>query len=524
MADYLLAHDLGTSGNKAVLYREDGTLLAGVLYEYPTFYPFPGAVEQEPEKWWEAVCRSTRELLEKTGIPAKEIAAVSFSAQMMGCLLVDKAGEPLRNMLIWADTRSGRQEAWMREQIGEESAYKITGHRISSSYSAAKLLWVKEQEPERYKKCWKMIHAKDYIIYRLTGNLVSDYSDASGTNLFDLEKKEWSGELLDAFGIPEGLLPEVHPSTDIAGRVSAEAAGLTGLAAGTPVVIGGGDGSCACVGAGVVKEGNAYNVLGSSSWISTASKTPVFDGEMRTFNWVHLDPKLYTPCGTMQAAGYSYSWYRNTLCAEERREAQAAGVSAYELINRQAAKSTPGAGGLVYLPYLLGERSPRWNPDARGSLIGLSVTTSKGDISRAILEGVGYNLKVILDILQKRQRIDELILIGGGAKGKLWRQILADIWQKRIAVPKYLEEATSMGAAVCAGVGIGMYPDFSVMEKLNGTEYVIEPNPENEAVYARMYDIFNESYEALERVYGSLAEHREKEEERRRMREGEKDG
>ncbi len=526
MADYLLAHDLGTSGNKAVLYREDGTLAASALYEYPTFYPFPGAVEQEPEKWWEAVCNSTKRLLSETGIPAEKIAAVSFSAQMMGCLLVDKNGEPLRNMLIWADTRAGKQEAWMKEQIKPEIVYKITGHRISSSYSAAKLLWVRDHEAELYKKCWKMIHAKDYIIYKLTGNMVSDYSDASGTNLFDLVKKKWSQELLDAFEISEKLLPEVHPSTDIAGKVTAGAAKLTGLREGTPVVIGGGDGSCACVGAGVVREGSAYNVLGSSSWISTASRAPIFDGKMRTFNWVHLDPELYTPCGTMQAAGYSYSWYRNTLCAEERKAAPAEGISAYEMINREAAKSRPGAGGLIYLPYLLGERSPRWNPDARGSLIGLSVTTTKGDISRAILEGVGYNLKVILDILQKKQKIEELILIGGGAKGKLWLQILADIWQKQIAVPQYLEEATSMGAAVCAGVGIGLYPDFAVMEKLNRTEYVIEPNREYKAVYGRMYDIFNESYEALVNVYGSLADYRRAEEmeHRGRKRRGGEEG
>lgn len=511
MAEYLLAHDLGTSGNKAVLYREDGALAASSLYEYETYYPFSGAVEQDPERWWEAVCRSTKKLLDEAGVAGSEIAAVSFSGQMMGCLLLDRSGKPLRNMLIWADTRAGSEEAFMKSRMDEGRAYRITGHRISASYSAAKALWVKEHEPALYGKCWKMIHAKDYIIYKLTGNLVSDYSDASGTNLFDLEKKVWSKELLEAYEIPEALLPEVHPSTDIAGYVTAEAARLTGLTEGTPVVTGGGDGSCACVGAGVVREGSAYNVLGSSSWISTASGSPMYDEEMRTFNWVHLDPKLYTPCGTMQAAGYSYSWYKNTLCGEEREAAKSLGLSAYEVINRQAAESRPGAGGLLYLPYLLGERSPRWNAEARGSLIGLSVTTSKGDISRAILEGVGYNLKVILDILQKKQEIAELILIGGGAKGRLWLQILADIWQKRILVPAYLEEATSMGAAVCAGVGIGMYPDFSVMEKFNRIESVIEPNAENAGLYDEMYGIFNASYEALCDVYGRLGEYRKKE-------------
>lgn len=508
MANYILAHDLGTSGNKATLYREDGTLLASALYEYPTYYPFSGAVEQNPEEWWIAVCNSTQMLIEKAGIKNTDIAAVSFSAQMMGCLPVDKDGDALRNMIIWADTRSGKQETWMNRQIGAWKGYEITGHRISASYSAAKLLWIRENEPEIYKKCYKMIHAKDYIIYKLTGKLVSDYSDASGTNLFDINTKKWSEELLDAFDIPADILPEVHPSTDIAGKVTAQAAALTGLAQGTPVVIGGGDGSCACVGAGVVREGSAYNVLGSSSWISMAGKKPVFDDEMRTFNWVHLNPDLYTPCGTMQAAGYSYSWYRNTLCSFERKTAEAAGISAYDLINEGVIASKPGAGGLIYLPYLLGERSPRWNPDARGSFIGLSVTTTKGDISRAVLEGVGYNLKVILDILQKQQQIDALILIGGGAKGKVWLQILADIWQKRILVPKYLEEATSMGAAICAGVGIGMYDDFLVAEKLNREEYAIEPNPENAEVYEKLYEIFNESYEALTGVYSKLADYR----------------
>lgn len=509
MASYILAHDLGTTGNKATLYREDGTLMASALYEYPTYYPFPGAVEQDPNDWWKAVCASTKMLLEQSGTAPADVAAVSFSAQMMGCLPVDKNGEAIRNMIIWADTRAVEQEAWMKAQVGAERGYRIIGHRISASYSAAKLLWIRDNEPEIYAKTDKMIHAKDYIIFKLTGNLVSDYSDASGTNLFDLEKRAWSDELTHAFRIPVSMLPEVHPSTDIAGRVTAQAAELTGLLEGTPVVIGGGDGSCACVGAGVVREGKAYNVLGSSSWISTASETPVFDPEMRTFNWVHLDPKLVTPCGTMQAAGYSYNWYRNTLCGEEKLQAAEIGVSPYALIDKGITETAPGADGLLYLPYMLGERSPRWNANARAAFVGMSVTTTKSDMSRAVLEGVGFNLKVILDILQKQQPIEELILIGGGAKGQVWLQILADIWQKRIVVPAYREEATSMGAAICGGVGIGMYPDFLVAEKLNRTVSVIEPNAENRARYETLYSIFNDAYTALEAAYDRLAAYRE---------------
>ncbi len=509
MANYLLAHDLGTSGNKAVLYHEDGTLEASVLYEYPTSYPHPGWVEQNPEDWWVAVCRSTRLLLERAGIRPGDIAAVSFSGQMMGCLMLDGQGKPLRGMMIWADTRSVKQERWMREQVGLERGYHITGHRLSASYSAAKLLWVRDNQPELYEKCWKMIHAKDYIVYRLTGNLVSDYSDASSTNLLDITKKEWSRELLDAFDIPERMLPELHASADIVGTVTPEAALSTGLAAGTPVVMGGGDGSCACTGAGVVREGSAYNVLGSSSWISLASKTPIFDETMRTFNWVHLDPELYTPCGTMQAAGYSYSWYRDTFGGYEKEAAGKTGGSAYELLNQGIEECEPGAGGLLYLPYLLGERSPRWNPDARGAFLGINITSGKGCFSRALLEGVAFNLKVILDILQQKHPIDELTVIGGGAKGAVWTRILADIWQKPVVIPRFLGEATSMGAALCAGVGVGIYPDYQAAEKMNPRERVILPREEYRERYDRLYGIFNRAYQAMVPVYEELARYRE---------------
>ena len=504
----ILAHDLGTSGNKATLYRADGTLVASCVHEYPTSYPQPGFVEQDPEDWWNAVCASTRELLEKTGMRPERIAAVSFSAQMMGCLPVDREGNPLRPMIIWADTRAVEEERWMVERIGMERGYEITGHRLSASYSAAKLLWVRRREPDVYRRCYKMLHAKDFIICRLTGEFVTDYSDASGTNLFDIRAKMRSEEILRALDLDEELLPELHPSTDIAGGVTKAAAEATGLLEGTPVVIGGGDGSCACVGAGVVDEGSAYLVLGSSSWISLASREPLFDPEMRTFNWVHLDPELYTPCGTMQAAGYSYQWYRNTLCRGEMEEAAKTGESPYERINRGIMESTPGAGGLLYLPYLLGERSPRWNPDARGAFLGMSVTTGKHDLSRAVLEGVGFNLRVILESMQREREMKELMLIGGGAKGQTWPRILSDIFQMPLKIPAYREEATSMGAAVCAGVGVGIYRDFSEAKRINAIVDTVMPREENRLRYDRLYEIFNHAYDALTGVYGELGAYR----------------
>lgn len=507
MADYLLAHDLGTSGNKATLYDSEGRLVASELVTYPTYYPRSGWVEQDPEDWWRAVCAATRALLEKAEVSPAAVAGVSFSGQMMGCVLADERGGPLRRALIWADTRSTEEERHMQEAAGAQRGYRITGHRLSASYGAAKLLWVKGHQPEIYEKAYKMLNAKDYIVHRLTGNFVTDYSDASSTNLFDLEKKEWSAELVEAFGLRRGLLPELHASADVVGKVTPQAARETGLPEGLPVVLGGGDGSCACVGAGVVKEGRTYCVLGSSSWISMAGSAPVFDSEMRTFNWVHLDPALYTPCGTMQAAGLSLQWFRNAFCGEEARRAEETGQSAYRLIDQLVEGSPAGAGGVLYLPYLLGERSPRWDFDASGTFLGFRAGSGKAEAARAVLEGVGYNLKIILDIFDRSEEvpaIEEVFLIGGGAKGKVWAQILADIWQKPLRIPRYLEEATSMGAAVCCGVGVGMFPDYSVIDRFNPGESRLLPREENRPAYKALYEIFNQAYEVLRPVYKNL--------------------
>ncbi|MDR3050186.1 MAG: FGGY-family carbohydrate kinase [Oscillospiraceae bacterium] len=505
---YILAHDLGTSGNKATLYDLDGNLACSVVRGYPTYYPFDGAVEHDPDNWWQAVCGCTHELLEKSGIAAGDIACVSFSGIMLGCLIVDEHGTPLRNMLIWADTRSAKQEKWMLDRVDMARGYRITGHRPSASYAAAKLLWIRDNEPGLYQKAHKMIHAKDYVVYRLTGAFATDYSDASSTNLLDIEARAWSKELLEAWDIRENLLPDLHASAEVVGRVTPAAAHATGLSAGTPVVIGGGDGSCATVGAGVVDEGDTYNIIGSSSWICRAARAPYFDPKMRTFNWLHLDPALFTPCGTMQAAGYSYSWYRDTLCGPEAFAADLAGVSPYQILNRHTRKSKPGAGGLLYLPYLLGERSPHWNHDARGAFVGLGVTTTREDMTRAVLEGVGYNLKIILDVLEGHAPVSAITMIGGGAKGREWLQILADIWGKPLLVPRYLEEATSMGAAVAGGVAIGAYADYGAARRYNKIVDEVRPNPQNAALYAHLYRDFLLTYEQLIPVYERLAQAR----------------
>lgn len=503
----IVAHDLGTTGNKASLYDADGVVRASAFFGYDTEYPRPGWAEQDPEDWWRAVCTSTRELLAAARVSARNVACIAFSGQMMGCVPVDRHARPLRNALIWADQRAVGEAQAIIDAVGWEQAYRITGHRASPSYSGAKILWVRNHQPDIFAQTHKFLHAKDFVVARLTGKFVTDYSDASGMNLYDLECRDWSAAILDAIHLTPEVLPELHASTDVVGAVTPQAAGETGLAEGTPVVIGGGDGCCAATGAGVVREGSAYNYVGSSSWIAMATRSPIYDPTMRTFTWAHLVPGMFSPCGTMQAAGGSYQWLRDNLGQPEKAAAAALGLSAYELLNLQAEGSPPGAHGLLFLPYLLGERSPRWNPDARGAFLGLTMRHTRADMLRAGLEGITLNLRVILEAFREQGAAPDAIrVIGGGARGRLWRQIMADIYGVPVSRPALLEEATSLGAAIAGGVGVGIFSDFSVAERLVTTVETCKPVAEHKQAYDRLYELFNRAYAAFEPLFAGLAD------------------
>jgi xylulokinase len=507
MRQFILAHDLGTTGNKASLYDAEGTLLGSSLSEYGTQFEHTGWAEQNSEDWWKAVCTSTKELIKQTKIPKDEIACIVFSGQMMGCVPLDKEAKPLRNALIWADQRATKQEQWLSEHITPEKVYCITGHRLSASYSLCKILWLRDNQPEIYSNTYKFVHAKDAVVARLTGNFVTDPSDASGMNLYDLEKGRWSDEIIEAAQIDKNKLPDIKPSTAVVGEVQRHIADEVGLNAGTPVVIGGGDGCCAATGAGVIQEGRAYNYIGSSSWIALATDKPIYDPTMRTFTWAHLIPNMFSPCGTMQAAGASYAWARNELAPLEVQLAREKNISSYELMNQLAEASPVGAKGLLYLPYLLGERSPRWNTKARGAFIGLDIRHTRADMLRSVLEGITLNLRVILDaFIAQGASIAAMRVIGGGAKGKLWNQIMADIYGVPVQRLNVLEEATSLGAAVAGGVGVGVYKDFSMVEHMNPIVSSVEPNPAAKETYNKRLKVFNSAYDALIPVYEQLLE------------------
>jgi xylulokinase len=451
--------------------------------------------EQNPEDWWNAVKEASRRIV--AGIDPAEIAVIGFSGQMMGCVCVDAAGRPLRPAILYCDQRGTAEEAEILSRIDALEFYRITGHRASASYSAAKLMWVKKHEPEIYAKTAKMLHAKDYINFKLTGVMKSEYSDASGTNLLDLGRLAWSERLVAIAGLDGDKLPDLVPSTAIVGELTRSAAEDLGLEPGIPVVAGGGDGVCAGVGVGSVKPGVTYNYLGSSSWIATTSAEPIFDDSMRTFVWAHAVPGTYHPCGSMQTAGASYAWTRNTLCGLEKAAASGLGLDAYELMNAQVQRSPRGANGLVFLPYLLGERTPHWNPAAKGAFLGLTLGHTRDDLLRAVMEGITMNLSVILEIFRSRVEIPAITVIGGGAKGAVWRRIMADVYEAEILRPNYLEEATSMGAAVIAGVGCGLFPDFSAAERFTVVEERTAPDPSSYPEYRRMKVLFDDCYGAL---------------------------
>jgi len=507
MSQYILAHDLGTTGNKATLYDADGRLVGSAFYSYGTEYAHAGWAEQNPEDWWRAVCASTQQLLREANVSPGAVAGITFSGQMMAAVPLDAHARPLRNAIIWADQRAVEQERWLGERIPPEDVYRITGHRLSASYSLCKILWLRDNQPDVYAATHRFVHAKDAIVARLTGNFATEPTDASGMNLYDLDAWDWSGRIIDAAGIDPAKLPELRRSIDVIGGVLPEVAGEVGVPAGTPVVIGGGDGMCAAAGAGVVREGAAYNYIGSSSWIALATEKPIYDPDYRTFTWAHLVPGMYSPCGTMQMAGGSYQWARDQVFLVEKMAAEAIGTSPYELMNTAGAKSPPGANGLLYLPYLLGERSPRWNPRARGAFIGLTVRHTHADMVRAVLEGVTMNLRVILEAFRAQgAQIEAMRVIGGGARGRFWNQIMADMYGVPVQRLAILEEATSMGAALAGGVGVGLYKDFGMSETMNAIAEEIRPDPAAQAAYAKTYPIFEAAYQALLPVYDMLAE------------------
>ncbi len=489
---YLLAHDLGTSGDKAVLYTLDGTVVAQATMNYPTHYPFERAAEQDPKDWWAAFCAATKQLLSSAAIAPGDILALSFSAQMNSCLPVDGNGQALRPAMIWADQRAKEEAKALEDALGLDRLYQLTGQRISASYGIAKMMWLKKHEMEVYKQTARFIQPKDYLILQLTGQLLSDYSDASHLGCLDIHTLSWSEDILRAAGIDKEKLPQLLPSIAPAGKITARAASACGLLAGTLVVTGGGDGPCATAGAGISRPGQTYCSLGTSAWIASLTEKPFLDKDQRTFNLLFLDGRQTMALGASQAAGLSLSWAVDTLYADYADKS-----SVYQGLDKLIEEVPAGSEGLLFLPYLMGERSPWWNADAKGSFLGLSVRHKREAMLKAVLEGVGLNLALILSALNEHRPVQELTVIGGGARNMAWLQIVSDIWQRPIKVPALLQYATSGGAALCAGIGAGVFRGLDAAAAFNPVQTFLQPDSEKAPVYQQALKRFTDAYHRL---------------------------
>lgn len=494
----IIAHDLGTTGDKATLVADDGSLIGSVTAPYDADFGADGRAEQNPDDWWAAFCRATRDLQERFDVRPEQVRAVSFSGQMMGAVLLDAAGEPVRPAIIWADTRARDQTEVLINEVGMEEGYRITGHRLNPTYSLAKLMWVRDNEPDTFARARHFLTAKDYLLHRLTGELVSDPSDASGTNAFDQAANAWSAELISASGIDRSLFPELVPSTTRIGRVRAEVASEAGLTVDTAIVVGGGDGPMGALGAGIVdRSSGAYTYLGSSSWVSFADTSPLHDPKMRSMTFNHVLPNRFVPTATMQAGGASLDWVTSVLMPDddERFTALLAG----------AEESTAAESGLFFLPHLLGERSPYWNPRARAAFVGLQMTHDRGSMVRAVVEGVAFNLATGLVAFDEGGvRVQSMDAIGGAAKSPLVQQILADVWQVPIVPSGIGDHATSLGAAAVAALGIGVITEDEVPAFVGRTSGQGVAPALDSAVVDGWYDQFMDAYSRLEGWFEAL--------------------
>ncbi|UOQ57876.1 xylulokinase [Leucobacter allii] len=491
-APLVLAHDLGTTGDKATLVTPTGEVVASVTVAYPVDFGADGKAEQHPDDWWNAFCRANRLLLAKHGVAPERVAAVSFSGQMMGAVLTDAAGRPTRPAIIWADTRAESQCARLIERVGMAEVYRITGHRANPTYSLAKLMWVRDNDPEAFAGSRRFSTAKDVILQRLTGMHVTDHSDASGTNAYDQLRAAWSDELLSASRLPRRLFPEIVASTTDLGAVRGAAAAEAGLAATTRVIAGGGDGPMGALGAGIVdRASGAYAYLGSSSWVSFADIAPLHDPQMRSMTYNHVIPGQFVPTATMQAGGASLDWIASVLRpgADDR----------FEQALAAAETSEASADGLYFLPHLLGERSPYWNPHARAVFAGLTMAHDQGNLVRAVIEGVAYNLRTgLVAFAESGHRFAAIAAIGGAAKSPLVARILADAWQLRVRPNSMGDHATSLGAAAIAAMGVGL------LDRADVRSFVGKPSGDavepvlDATINAERYDTFMDAYRRME--------------------------
>lgn len=507
MGNKIIAWDLGTGGNKASLYDEKGNCLAAEFVDYPTYYPDLGWHEQKPEDWWNAVVKSTKMLLEKTKIDKEEIVGCGISGHSLGSVPLDKDGNLLREQTpIWSDSRAVKQAEEVFKRYPEEKWYSLTGNGFGPAlYTAFKILWYKENEPEMFEKIDKVIGTKDYVNFKLTGRIVTDHSYASGCGVYDLENWCYSDELIEAVGLPKSIFPEIVKSTEVIGTIKEDVAEMLGLSPNTKVVSGGVDNSCMALGAKAFKEGRVYNSLGSSSWIAVSSQKPLIDVKSRPYVFAHVVEGYYASALCIASGGTSYRWVKDQLARELIRRAEEEGKDVYDIMTAMAAESPIGANKLLFNPSLGGGMPMDKSVNIRGAFLGLDLGHTLEDVIRASMEGVTMGLRLCLDELRNLTDIsDEMLLVGGGSKSALWRQIYADGYNVKTLKTNIDQQAAALGAAACAAVGVGMWDSFDQIDALHIVEEECEPIKENVEKYNQLLEVYKMAGNALSDIGDQL--------------------
>ena len=499
----LLGIDIGTQSTRAALLSLSGQVVASASTPQELQTPRPGWAEQDPQEWWDSTVSNIRQAIAQAEVAPQQILGVGVCGQMHGTVPIDAHGHLLsRGVQLWCDKRSAELVDDFKSRPESASAYRLAGSPPVANWFGFKIKWIQVHEPDIYRSTWKFILPKDFVNYRLTGAIATDYSEASGSFLMDARTRAWSSDLAGLVGVDLDKLAEIHAAHDVIGKVTAEAASLTGLAAGTPVVTGGGDMLCLLLAAGCTRPGRASDVTGTASDVSVFTEAPVFDS--RLMNLHHVIPG-WIPFGIIDSGGGALKWFKDSLCQSEITEAQKRGGDPYDILNALGAGVEPGAEGLLFFPYLMGERT-LGTPYARGAFFGITPRTSKGAMTRAIMEGVTFELRRTLEIVEGAgHQVDTVYHIGGGAYSDLWSQIKADIYKKEVATFKTCEGGI-LGSAVLAGVGAGAYNDAgSAAESCQCVDKAFRPRPELADRYDRLFGLFKEVHDVLQGPYNKLA-------------------
>lgn len=495
---YLIGFDVGTTGTKALLIDETGQIVARALSEYPLATPRPNWAEQEPEHWWQATVATIGEVLASAGISGDQVDAVGLSGQMHGSVFLDEQDQVIRPAILWCDQRTAAQCDWITETVGEEVLVAETCNPVLTGFTAPKIIWLRDQEPEHFARVRKVLLPKDYIRLRLTGEYATEVSDASGTSLLNVPQRRWSEVILDKIGIPLDWLPQVYESPEVSGEITRTAAAATRLRVGTPVVGGGGDQAAGAVGNGIVETGVVSSTLGTSGVVFAYLDEPLMDEHLRTHTFCHAVPGKWHTMGVVLSAGGSLRWLRDALCAEEIAKAAETGRDPYEYMTA-AAGSVPTSEGLIFLPYLTGERTPYPNPNAKGVFFGLTIRHTKAHIIRAVLEGVACAMRDSFEIMKEMGvTFRQVRSSGGGAHSPLWRQINADVTGEAHCTIN-VDEGPAFGVALLAGVGSGVFA--SVPEACQQTIRVVDellPQPSGIERYQGYYELYQALYRQLE--------------------------